>query len=99
MKAELGFEQFFRAAENRVAVARAANTGISALIDPWGRITRRLRGPDGRELFVEGVLVRDVALSGGPTFYTRHGDLFAFLQVAVTALLLLRGYRRRQELR
>jgi len=78
----------FRAAENRVAIARAANTGISAFIDPFGRITERLRGPDQQELFVEGVLVGDIPLSQGKTFYTQHGDVFAFLLMAISVLML-----------
>ena len=81
----------FRAAENQVAIVRAANTGISAFIDPNGRITARLRGPEGKELFVEGVLIRDVPLSGEMTFYTRYGDVFGFCQIAFAALLLLFG--------
>jgi apolipoprotein N-acyltransferase len=79
----------FRAAENRVAIARVANTGISALIDPFGRITERLRGADRKELFVEGVLIGDIPLSSEKTFYTEYGDLFAFLQIAISGLFLL----------
>ena len=79
----------FRAAENRIAIARSANTGISALIDPFGRITHRLRGAAQKELFVEGVLVGAIAVSGSSTFYTRYGDVFAVLQVAGSAILLL----------
>lgn len=79
----------FRAVENRVAIARSANTGVSALIDPFGRITKRLRGPDHKELFVEGVLIGDIVLSREKTFYTKHGDVFAFLQIAVSVVLLL----------
>jgi apolipoprotein N-acyltransferase len=78
-----------RAAENRVAIARATNTGISAFIDPFGRITERLRGADGRELFVEGHIVGEVSLSIGTTPYTRYGDLFAFLQIGGSGLLLI----------
>jgi apolipoprotein N-acyltransferase len=71
----------FRAVENRVAIVRAANTGISAFIDPFGRITERLQSADLRELFVEGVLTSEVPLAEGQTWYTRHGDMFAFLQI------------------
>lgn len=78
-----------RAAENRVAIARAANTGLSAFIDPYGRITDRVKDATGRELFVEGVLVHDVPLSRTRTFYTRYGDVFAFLQIGLAAVLLL----------
>jgi apolipoprotein N-acyltransferase len=78
-----------RAAENRVAIARAANTGISAFIDPFGRITQRLRGADLKDLFVEGVLVGDIAISRTQTFYTRYGDLFAYSQIGVCALTLV----------
>jgi apolipoprotein N-acyltransferase len=82
----------FRAAENRVAILRAANTGISAVIDPLGRITARLRGPDQQELFVEGVLISDILLSREKTFYTQYGDMFALLQLAVCAVLLLSAW-------
>lgn len=78
----------FRAAENRVAIARAANSGISALIDPFGRITHRLAA-DQRELFVEGVLIGDIPISRETTFYTQHGDIFAFIQIAFCLLLVL----------
>jgi apolipoprotein N-acyltransferase len=79
----------FRAAENRVAIARAANTGITAFVDPFGRIASRLRSPDGREVFVDGLLVGQVSLSHQPTFYTRHGDLFAFLQIALAGAAVI----------
>jgi apolipoprotein N-acyltransferase len=78
-----------RAAENRVAIARATNTGISAFIDPFGRITERLRGADGKDLFVEGHLVGEVAVASQTTPYTRYGDIFAFLQIAASGLLLI----------
>ncbi len=80
----------FRAIENRIWIARAANTGVSALISPAGRVT--LAGP----IFVPLHLVGDVGLGAETTFYTRFGDLFAYLCLAITAaygavLLLLRG--------
>ena len=71
-----------RAVENRVAVARAANTGVSALVSPSGRI-----GPE-LPLFHRGVLRIEVPLRGAPTFYTRFGDLFAYACGAVTAAAL-----------
>jgi len=79
----------FRAAENRVAIARAANTGISALIDPFGRIVARLTGPERKELAVEGILVGSIPLAGERTFYSRYGDLFALSQMTVSVMLLL----------
>ena len=79
----------FRAAENRVAIVRVTNTGLSAFIDPFGRITDVVRGKDGTELLVEGVLSGSVPLSRGTTFYTRYGDVFAFLVIGICALILL----------
>ncbi len=67
----------FRSVENRVNFVRATNTGISSFIDPYGRITAKLSN-GGQELFVEGSLTRDVILSPAGTFYTRHGDVFAY---------------------
>lgn len=71
-----------RAVENGVAVARAANTGVSALIHPSGRIDPQLG------LFQRGALTVDVPLRAGQTFYTRVGDLFAYAMGAVTAAAL-----------
>jgi apolipoprotein N-acyltransferase len=78
----------FRAAENRISIARASNTGVSAFIDPYGRITGRVKGAAGAELFVQGFLVREVHLSQAKTFYTLYGDVFAFVQIAASAGLV-----------
>lgn len=79
----------FRAVENRVAIARAATTGVSAFIDSSGSIVASVKDDRGNDLFVAGVLVWDVPLSRGRTFYTLHGDVFAQAAVAVVLLILL----------
>src|SRR5205809_2812597 len=71
------------------APLRAGASGIAAVIDPFGRITSRLRGPDHKELFVEGVLSGSVPVSPGGTLYTEHGDLFAWSQIALCGAMLL----------
>lgn len=65
-----------RAAENRRYLIRAANTGISAIVDPTGRILK------ASEIFVPAVVSGRIRLQRGETFYTRLGDLFAWLCVA-----------------
>jgi apolipoprotein N-acyltransferase len=60
-----------RAVENRRYMVRAANTGITAVVDPFGRVL------DPTRLFDTTVLVREVPLVRETTFYARHGDLFA----------------------
>jgi apolipoprotein N-acyltransferase len=61
----------FRAVENRRALARAANTGISGFIDPAGRILA------STPLLEEAAVTRTLPLIRSTTFYTRFGDLFA----------------------
>ena len=77
----------FRAVENRRAIARAANTGISAFIDPYGRIIGRVQ-EDGKDVGVAGSLTVDLPLVSTLTPYTRYGDLFAWLVVLSTVGLL-----------
>lgn len=67
----------FRAVENRVNLVRATNTGISCFIDPYGRITGRVSN-GGKDIFVEGTLTQEIFLSPPGTFYTHHGDVFAY---------------------
>jgi apolipoprotein N-acyltransferase len=78
----------FRAVENRMAFARAANTGVSGLIDSQGRIL--LATP----IFSEAAVKSDLPISRVPTFYTWYGDVFAFGCVIITALLLVAAWRR-----
>src|SRR6266478_5637754 len=58
-----------RAIEQGLPVVRAANTGISAVIDPMGRIVARLG------LGVEGVLDSSLPAAIAPTIYARSGDI------------------------
>jgi apolipoprotein N-acyltransferase len=78
----------FRAVENGKYLVRAANTGISAVVDPRGR---RLAESG---LFEEAALVRDVPLVPGRTFYTRYGDVFAGASVLASLVLTLQSRRR-----
>lgn len=74
----------FRAVENRVYLARAANTGYSCVVDPWGKIVGEVADRQGRRLFVPGWVTVPVRLQTRTSFYRRHGDLFSFLCVALT---------------
>ena len=67
----------FRAIENRRPVVRVGNTGISMLIDKGGRVTGRLG------LNVAGTLTGQIAPSDEVTFYTRFGDVFAWLNLII----------------
>jgi apolipoprotein N-acyltransferase len=77
----------FRAIENRVPLVRAANTGISAIVDSDGRI--RWQGP----LFEMLWHVEEIRWPGVRTFYTRFGDVFVWLCVIVTALGVIGAWR------
>lgn len=57
-----------RAIENRIGVARSANTGISLFVDPRGRIY------EATDLFEADARVADVLTTDARTLYTRIGD-------------------------
>ncbi len=87
----------FRAVEGRVAIARAGNHGISGIIDPAGRPHRVLRGEKtGRPFLEPGVLIASIPLEPEPgSFYSRRGDLFTYLCLAVCLGLLGASWPRR----
>jgi len=73
----------FRAVENRVFVARAANTGITGFIDPRGKILKE------GGIFTEEAMSGTIRLSSQKTFYTLCGDVFAWTCAAFSLLLLV----------
>jgi len=77
-----------RAIENRVGLVRCTNTGISCLIAPDGRIADMIE-QGGRRKLVRGYLSGRVTLGSGATFYTKAGDLLAWLCTAATLALLI----------
>ena len=60
-----------RAIEQGRYLVRAANTGVSGVVDPYGRVLI------ASDLFVEGAWTADVRLLDGLTIYGRTGDLVA----------------------
>ncbi|MFH1878590.1 MAG: apolipoprotein N-acyltransferase [Candidatus Omnitrophota bacterium] len=67
----------FRAAENKVPVVRAANTGISCFIDAYGRVISGV-SEGGRETFVRGYAADKVDVIRSRTYYTMYGDNFVY---------------------
>ena len=78
-----------RAIEEGLPLVRAANTGISAVVDPLGRIVRSL--PLGAEGVLDALLPQPIA----PTIYVRSGDLPAGLLAGLALILVLRRRARR----
>lgn len=72
----------FRAVETDRYVLRAANTGISAIIDPRGHITART------PLFEEHVLRGNFGIRNNRTVYVRYGDYFILLAWLFLAVLI-----------
>jgi len=69
----------FGCVETHRSLARAANTGVSALVDPWGRIIATVTDGHGKETFVEGATWAALPLDHEKTFYTKYGDVFTIL--------------------
>jgi len=80
----------FRAVENRVGIARSVNTGISAFIDPSGRVHDQVRGdPNDNWPRQVGYSVANVMVDSRYTLYTRLGDWFGWLCVLIGVALFV----------
>src|SRR5256884_7271780 len=90
----------FRCVETRRPMIRAANTGVTCFINPFCRVTQILRDDTG-STFTEGVLTGEIKVPTEHelTFYTRHGELFAKVCAAITAvaILMVFGLRRAKQ--
>jgi len=71
----------FRSVENKRALARSANTGISGFVDPVGRILATT------PIYEENVLTRPCSVLKENTIYTRFGDFFA--QACLTLMIII----------
>ena len=78
-----------RAIENNRWLLRATNTGITASIDPYGRVVAR--APRN----VRTILDAPFGVVNRTTFYTRHGDWFAYLCAIISVVGLALGMRAR----
>jgi len=72
-----------RAIENERWLLSATDTGVTASIDPWGRIAARIPRKQ------RTALVAPYALTSVTTFYTRHGDWFAYACAIISIGALL----------
>ena len=72
----------FRAVEHRVAIVRAANTGVSAFIAPTGQIVQ------STALYERTTLTERMPLRTRDTVYARFGDWLAYLALAVSGASL-----------
>jgi len=71
----------FRAIENRIGIARVANTGYTFFVDPDGSVNQLTH------LFQDTVVVREIALKNGATLYEKWGDWAPWLCLCGLALL------------
>jgi apolipoprotein N-acyltransferase len=73
----------FRAIENHRYLLRATNDGITAVIDPYGRVIAT--APQ----YQQAVLTAHFSYESERTFYTTHGDTFAWSCVALSVILFI----------
>ncbi len=72
-----------RAVETRRFLLRCATTGVSGIIDPYGRILSR------SSLNSEAVLTDRITPLSGETFYVRYGDWLCWLSLTLSGLFLI----------
>ena len=77
-------QSIYRAIENRKTVVRCANTGISAIIEPSGKVVEFL------SLNTSGEITTFIKKTNRSTFYTNYGNVFAIIMLIITGSLFIR---------
>jgi apolipoprotein N-acyltransferase len=75
-----------RAIEEGRYLVRSANTGISGIVDPYGRVLEESK------IFERTIILGDARYLRASTFYQRHGDVFAYACLALTLAMLLASF-------
>ncbi|MFH0974423.1 MAG: apolipoprotein N-acyltransferase [Spirochaetota bacterium] len=77
----------FRAIENGVWFISASNSGITGLIDPYGRIVESI------PRLKQGYLVSDLNINlNHPTFYSKYGDIIIYFAIAFIIVIILTAF-------
>ncbi len=72
-----------RAIENRLQIARSANTGISCFIDEFGNVT------EPTKYWEDAVIKKTLYLNNDHTFFSKFGDIIAYFSAFSSVLLIL----------
>lgn len=72
----------FRSVENRLFLIRSTNTGVSAVIDPAGRVLKKT------SIYDPETLLADITPLSIDTIYRKFGDIFAYFTIAVSVLMI-----------
>jgi apolipoprotein N-acyltransferase len=86
----------WRCLELATPMARAANTGISALVDARGRLLAKGVQDQQQTSQIAGILMGRIPLGTATTLYARVGDIFAWLTLAAAGLALIGSFFRRK---
>jgi apolipoprotein N-acyltransferase len=87
----------FRAVENRVFWVCAGNIGVSCIIDPNGQVVDRVKDSHGEDIYTRGYLTGTIIPQDSKTFYTLHGDVFAWACVGISIVVLIVALLRPKE--
>lgn len=87
----------FASVELRVSMVRSVNSGVSTLIDPNGRVLQQTyaNDPYRHPRAADGLLVAAPKMAGGHTVFVAVGNLFAYLCLGTTLMMLSLAWRRR----
>ncbi len=81
----------FRAVETRLYLVRAANTGISAIVDPTGKILAQT------EIFKKDEIHGSIKFIALPTFYAKYGDLLVWARFYMPGHFFLMEFKREEK--